>query len=87
MKETVKLYHEDNFATLPELTRTWPTVERYHPDSYPLAVLAQYLSEGKKAPFYQVLVEDKKLTADVGMSNDGSELAGEFSLSVRAFRG
>lgn len=85
VKETVKLYHEDNFASLPEMTRTWPTVERYHPDSYPLAVLAQYLSEGKKAPFYQVLVEGKKLTADVGMSNDGSELAGEFSLVVRAF--
>jgi zinc protease len=85
IKETVKLYHEDNFASLPEMTRTWPTVERYHPDSYPLAVLAQYLSEGKKAPFYQVLVEGKKLTADVGMSNDGSELAGEFTLQVRAF--
>jgi len=85
VKETIKLYHEDNFATLPELTRTWPTVEQYHPDSYPLAVLASYLSNGKKAPFYNVLVEDKKLTSDVGMSNDSSELAGEFSLSVRAF--
>lgn len=85
IRETVKLYHEDNFATLPELTRTWPSVERFHPDSYPLAVLAQYLSDGKKAPFYQVLVEDKKLTAEVGMSNDTSELAGEFSVAVRAF--
>lgn len=85
VRETVKLYHEDNFATLPELTRTWPSVERFNPDSYPLAVLAQYLSDGKKAPFYQVLVEDKKLTADVGMSNDTSELAGEFSVAVRAF--
>lgn len=85
LKETVRLVHEDNFANLAELTRTWPTVERYSADSYPLAVLAQYLSEGKKAPFYQVLVEDKKLTDEVGMSNDGSELAGEFSLTVRAF--
>lgn len=85
LKETVKFYHEDNFASLPELTRDWVTVERYHPDSYPLAVLAQYLSQGKKAPFYQVLVEDKKLTADVDMSNGTSELAGQFELSVRAF--
>lgn len=85
VKETIRLYHEDNFATLPELTRTWPTVERYHPDSYPLAVLANYLSDGKKAPFYNVLVEDKKLTAEVGMSNDTSELAGEFGITVRAF--
>jgi zinc protease len=85
LKETVKLYHEDNFATLAQLARTWPTVERYNPDSYPLSVLAAYLSEGKKAPFYQVLVEDKKLTPDVAMSNDGSELAGEFSLVISAF--
>ncbi len=87
LKETVKFYYEDNFATLPELTRTWPSIERYHPDSYPLAVLAQYLSDGKRAPFYKVLVEDKQLTGDVGMGNDTSELAGEFAVSVRAFDG
>ena len=85
IKETVKFYHEDNFASLPELTMDWPAVEQFHPDSYPLAVLAQYLSVGKKAPFYQVLVEDKKLTDRVRMSNDTSELAGQFDLSVRAF--
>ncbi len=85
VKETVKLYHEDNFARLAELTMTWPTVEEYHPDSYPLTVLAQYLSRGKKAPFYQVLVEDKKLTSNVSMFNRDSEVAGQFQLSVRAF--
>jgi zinc protease len=85
VKETVSFYHEDTFATLPQLTRTWPAVEQYHPDSYPLAVLAQYMSQGKKAPFYQVLVENKKLTDDVNMSNDTSELAGQIELSVRAF--
>jgi zinc protease len=85
LKETVKLYHEDNFATLPELNLTWPTVEQFHPDSYPLAVLSQYLSDGKTAPFYKVLVEDKKLTSNVDMSNEGSELAGEFAIGVRAF--
>src|SRR5688500_14167905 len=62
IKQTISLHYEDNFATLPELTLQWPTVEAYHPDSYPLAVLAQYLAQGKKAPFYRVLVEDKKLT-------------------------
>src|SRR4028118_194270 len=85
VKETVKLYHEDNFARLPELNMAWVTVEEYHPDSYPLAVLAQYLSRGKKAPFYQVLVEDKKLTSNVGIFNRESELAGQMHLSVRAF--
>jgi len=85
LKQTISLHYEDNFATLPELTLQWPTVEAYHPDSYPLAVLAQYLAQGKKAPFYQVLVEDKKLTDEVTMFNSTSELAGQAELSVRAF--
>lgn len=83
--ETIKLYHEDNFARLPELTMVWPTVELYHKDSYALNVLAQYLSRGKQAPLYQVLVEDKKLTSNVRMFNRTSELAGQFQLAVRAF--
>lgn len=85
IKETVSFYHEDNFAGLPELTRVWPVVEEYHPDSYPLDVLARYLAQGKKAPFYQVLVEEKKLTDIVRMSNGTSELAGQFGVAVRAF--
>ncbi|HVF46125.1 MAG TPA: pitrilysin family protein [Pyrinomonadaceae bacterium] len=85
--QTVNFYHEDNFASLPELTRAWPTVESYHPDSYPLNVLAEYLSDGKRAPFYQVLVEQKQLTDQVTMFNSESELAGDFQLSVRAFAG
>ncbi len=85
VKETVKFYHEDNLAGLPELTMDWVGAEEYHPDSYPLAVLTQYLSQGKKAPFYQVLVEGRKLTDEVTMYNDNSELAGRIELSIRAF--
>lgn len=85
VNETIKLYHEDNFARLPELTMVWPTVELYHPDSYALNVLGQYLSRGKQAPFYKVLVEGQKLTSGVRMGNRTSELAGQFQLSVRAF--
>lgn len=80
-----KLYYEDNFARLPELTMTWPTVEQYHPDSYALDVLSQYLSSGKKAPLNVVLIDNKKLTSNVRMYNRTSELAGQTQLSVRAF--
>ncbi len=85
IKKTVKLYHEDNFARLPQLTRNWVTVEQYHPDSYPLAVLAQYLSDGKSAPLYKVLVEDKKLAPNAAMFNRDSELAGQMQLVVTAY--
>lgn len=87
VKQTIKLYHEDNFARLPELTMAWPTVEAYHPDSYALQILAQYLTDGKNAPFYKVLVEDKKLTSNVSMYNSSAEIAGKARLSVRAFAG
>lgn len=87
VKETVKFYYEDNFAKLPELTMAWPTVEEYNTDSYPLQVLAQYLTRGKRAPFYQVLVEEKKLAPNVQMFDGGSEVAGDTQLSVRAYEG
>lgn len=85
LTETKKLYYEDNFAKLPQLTLTWPSVYEYHPDSYALEVLASYLSKGKKAPLYKTLVEDKKLTDAADMFQYNSEIAGQYMLSVTAF--
>ncbi len=85
LSETKKLYYEDNFARLPQVTMTWPTIPMYHPDSYALDVLSTYLSEGKKAPFNKVLVDDKQLTPQVTMYHYGSELAGQYHLSIRGF--
>ncbi|UJH92377.1 insulinase family protein [Antarcticibacterium sp. 1MA-6-2] len=85
LKETKKLYYEDNFANLPELTMAWPSVYSYHEDSYALEVLAKYLSDGKNAPLYKNLVESKKLTDNVQMYNYTSELAGQLMVEVRAY--
>ncbi len=87
LTETKKLYYEDNFARLPQLWITWPTVENYHPDSYALDVLSEYLSDGKKAPFYKVLIEEKELTPNLFMFNQTSELTGEFNFVTRAYSG
>lgn len=87
LKQTKKLYYEDNFARLPELTIAWPSVPSYHKDAYALEVLANYLAEGKNAPFYKELVADKKLTPNVQMYNYTSELAGQFMLQIRAYDG
>lgn len=87
LKQTKKLYYEDNFARLPELTMTWPGVPSYHKDSYALDILANYLSEGKNSPFYKELVAKEKLTPNVRMYNYNSELAGQFMLQVRAYDG
>ena len=87
VKETKFLYYEDNFARVPQLTMVWPTVEAYHPDSYALDVLSEYLTVGKSAPLNKVLVDDLKLTSYTGMYNSNSELAGEVQIYVRAFNG
>jgi len=84
LDNTKKLYHEDNFATTPQLTMVWPTVEQYTPDAYALNILAELLSTGKKSPMYRVLVKNKKLTSRASAYNRSRELAGDFRVSVNA---
>ncbi len=78
------LYWEDNFARLPQLSITWPTVPTYDADSYPLAVLNSLLTDGKDAPLNAVLIDDKKLSSTVFMYPYESEVAGQMTLVVRA---
>lgn len=85
--KTVKLYHEDNFANVPELTLVWPVPQSYQKDSYALDFLARILADGKKAPLYKVLVKEKKLTSSANAYNNAQELAGEFTISIRANEG
>jgi zinc protease len=87
LDKSISLYHEDNFAKLPELRIVFPTIEQYHKDSYVLQVLGQILSGSKKAPLYKVVVESRKLAPNVSSYYSGSELAGEFVIRVRANAG
>ena len=68
----------DNFARLPLLYITYPTVPNYHPDMAPLTALAQILGQGQNSLIYQQLVK-KQLSLQAGASSQLSELAGEFS--------
>ncbi|WP_444998201.1 M16 family metallopeptidase [Aliikangiella sp. IMCC44359] len=85
LKQSKRMVFEDNFAKLPELTITWPTVPLYHPDSYALKVLRQLLSNGKKAALNKLLIDELKLTNQVRMGGYDSELAGQTTLRVQAF--
>ncbi|MEO1022715.1 MAG: pitrilysin family protein [Bacteroidota bacterium] len=87
LTETRVLGYEDNFARLPEIRMTWPTVETYHPDSYALQILSELLTNGKKAPFNKVLTDEKQLSSTVFMFDQNSEIAGEKTLLVRAYPG
>src|SRR5690606_15576025 len=56
LSESIRLFHEDNFANVPEISLVWPVPENYTRDSYALSFLAEILASGKKAPMYKVLV-------------------------------
>ncbi len=87
LNEKKRLFHEDNFATMPQITLTWPTLQHFTKDAYALDFLGQLLSEGKKAPLYKVLVEEKKLTSRTTAYNSSLELAGKFSVRITANEG
>ncbi len=87
LSENKSLYFEDNFAKLPELRMVFPTVEEYHKDVYALQILGQLLTGSKKSPLYKVLVEEKKLAPRPFTFQRSSELAGEFTFSIRANAG
>lgn len=87
LEETKVIYYEDNFAKVPELQMTFPTVEQYHPDQWALDALGQILYDGKRAPLYKAIVEDAKLAPRLFAFNRSSELAGTFTINVRANAG
>ena len=87
LQESKSFYYEDNFAQLPEIRMTFPSVEQFHKDQWALDALGRILSDGKRAPLYKAVVEQAKLAPEVNSSNDSNELAGTFTIRVRANKG
>ncbi len=87
ISETKRLYHEDNFATAPQLNMVWPTLQQYTDDAYALDFLAEIISSGKKAPMYKVLEKEKQLTSRFFAYNSSQEIAGEFHIQVTGNNG
>ncbi len=82
LTKSLSFYHEDNFATVPQLSLTWPAVEQYHPDAYALDMLISYLTEGKRAPLNEVMIDEDKVTSAVSGFNFTKEIAGEIYLFI-----
>ena len=85
LSETKKVYHEDNFARSPRLSMDFPTVDQGHFDAAALELLGQLLGEGKKAPLYKVIVEQKKLAPSLFSYSNTQEIAGTFNVTVTGF--
>jgi zinc protease len=87
LSETKSLYFEDNFAKLPELRLTFPTVEGYHADEPALNVLAELIAGSRNSALYREIVANRKLAPNVSAYNNSMLLAGEFVFRVRANAG
>lgn len=71
----------DNYARLPMLTITFPSVPRYHTDEPALDCLAEILGQGKNSVFYQEIVKPQKALS-ASASSSTSELGGQFSFRL-----
>ncbi|MEP6617295.1 MAG: pitrilysin family protein [Ginsengibacter sp.] len=76
----------DNYAKLPMLRITYPTVPDFSTDMAPLSCLAQVLSQGRTSVMYQEIVKPQKALQASAFSNL-NELAGEFTFSVMPYPG
>lgn len=78
--------YTDNYARLPIVVKTFPTVTNYDKDMAALSCLAQILGQGKNSILYQQMVKPQKAISAMGFSRF-SELAGEFIFQLTPFPG
>ncbi|MEO5889206.1 MAG: pitrilysin family protein, partial [Ferruginibacter sp.] len=78
--------YTDNYARLPVLSKTFPTVPNYDKDMAALSCLSQILGQGKTSIFYQQMVKPQKALSANSFSRF-SELAGEFTFQLTPYPG
>lgn len=71
----------DNYAKVPLLMKTYPTVPNYDKDMAALTCLAQIIGVGKTSILYQNMVKTQ-MALQASASSRLSELAGEFSIQI-----
>ncbi|TAH00583.1 MAG: insulinase family protein [Sphingobacteriales bacterium] len=86
LNSTRYVSYTDNYARLPLLMMSFPTVPSYHPDVAPLACLAQILGQGKNSILYQKVVKPQ-LGYQANCNSQQSELSGEMSFIAVPFPG
>ena len=71
----------DNYARMPMLIKTYPTVPNYSKDMASLDCLAEILGQGKTSILYQQLVKTQKVLR-ANANSRLSELSGDFSIQL-----
>ena len=78
--------YTDNYARIPQLIKTYPTVPNYNKDMGALACLAQIIGQGKNSVLYQQLVKSQK-ALQAGSFSRLNELTGEFMVQLTPLPG
>ena len=78
--------YTDNYAKVPRLYQSYPTVPIYDKDMAALACLAQVLGQGNNSILYQELVK-KQICLQANAFSQLSELSGEFTFQVAPYPG
>jgi len=78
--------YTDNYAKVPRLYESFPTVPIYDKDMAALACLAQVLGQGNNSILYQELVK-KQICLQANAFSQLSELSGEFTFQVAPYPG
>lgn len=71
----------DNYARVPQLSITFPTVPAYDADEAPLDCLAEVLGQGKNSVLYQEVVKTQKALNASAFGNN-TELSGVLRISL-----
>jgi zinc protease len=71
----------DNYAKVPMLLKTYPTVQNYDKDMAALSCLSQVLGQGKTSILYQSLVKSQ-LALQASANSRLNELAGDFTIQL-----
>jgi len=78
--------YTDNYARVPRLYKSFPTVPIYNADMGALACLAQVLGQGNNSILYQELVK-KQIALQATAFSSQTELSGEFTFVVVPYPG
>lgn len=76
----------DNYAKVPMMMKTYPTVPNYDKDMAALSCLAQIIGQGKTSVLYQQMIKPQ-FAAQASAYSSLSELAGEFSIRISPLPG
>jgi zinc protease len=78
--------YTDNYARMPVMVQSFPTVPNFHKDMAALDCLAEVLGQGNNSVLYQQLVK-KQLALAANVNHTNYELSGDFTFQIVPYPG